>query len=98
MSCERLVKQVKAGAEGGDCKENHAYIFNSVHRINTKLHSVNNLFLQEWRQFVISLDLKFLFEECGTHKKNWGFYFMPHSRLSISFTIKGTASTQEPNL
>ncbi len=45
MSCERLVKQVKAGAEGGDCKENHGYIFNSVHRINTKLHTVNNLVL-----------------------------------------------------
>jgi len=53
VSCERLVKQVKAGAEGGDCKENHAYIFNSVHRINRKMHSVNNLFLLEWRPFVM---------------------------------------------
>jgi hypothetical protein len=52
VSCERLVKQVKAGAEGGDCKENHAYIFNSVHRIR-KLHSVNNLFLLDWRPLVI---------------------------------------------
>ncbi len=48
MSCERLVKQVKAGAEGGDCKENHAYIFNSVNIT----YSVNNLFLSKWRPFV----------------------------------------------
>jgi hypothetical protein len=68
-------------------RKNHAYIFNSVHRINRKLNGENNLFLQEWRPFVISLDLKFLFDECGTHK-NWCFHFIPSRLLGKRFNSK----------